>query len=592
MRIAFISTINQQNTNNSSGILNYITKNLETLHTVEWVANDIIFEIKEFHLHHNKNRTFQPEEYAQLFGKLLSERLDTTKYDVIISSEYYSIAYLNVDIPIIYIGDTTFDPYKACDRIEYGKIYTIVVDIKKRAINNSEIIIYSSEWAKNNAIKHYGANPDKVKVIEFGANIDKIPSHDEIIGDLSETCQLLFVGKNEYRKGIDKTYDTYQHLKSTGFKCHLTIIGCTLPVEIDVLNEDITIIPYIDKSIPTDVEILEQILSNTHFFILPTRFECFGIVFSEVSAYGIPSLATNVCGVSQVINNGKNGFIFAKNAKPKDYATKIKSLFHDKDAYSDIRLLTRKEYDNRLNWKNWSEKVNLVLKDCLQAFKTNEESFCIPTYVINLKERQERKEHMIKEFAGRDEFKLNIVEACTHPIGAIGLWQSIVKVIQLAVKNDDDVILLCEDDHYFTEHYSKHLLIQSIMNAHNKGADTLSGGIGGFGTAIPVSKHLYWVDWLWCLQFTIIYKKFFQPILDYKFQVGDTTDGAISKLSTNKLALYPFISRQKEFGYSDVTESNNDQTGLITSHFNRTYLKLSTIDHIYNHYKTLKLIYE
>jgi glycosyltransferase involved in cell wall biosynthesis len=585
MKIAFLSTLDPHNIKNWSGTLYYIFKHLETLHTIEWIENDIMLEINDFHLHHNKNRTFYPEEYAQLFGKLLSERFDTAKYDVIIARDYYSIAYLRVNVPIIYIGDTTFDLYKICLRIEDDKFLSNADDVEKRAINNSNIIIYSSEWAKNNAIGHYGANPEKVKVIEFGANIDKIPLHNEITGNLPETCQLLFIGKDGYRKGIDKTYKTYLYLKSAGFQCHLTIIGCTPPIEIDSYDENITIIPYIDKSVSADVEMLRQILSKTHFFILPTRFECFGIVFCEVAAYGIPSLATNVCGVSQVITDGKNGFLFADNAEPKDYAEKIKSVFEDKVLYSEMRLFTRKEFDGRLNWKTWTEKMNSVLMDCVQVYEADEEPFYIPTYVINLKERPERKEHMIKEFAGRDEFQLNIVEACTHPIGAIGLWQSIVKVIRMAVENDDDVIVLCEDDHYFTENYSKDLLIKCIIDAHNKGADTLSGGIGGFGCAIPVSKNMCWVDWLWCLQFTVIYKKFYQSILDYKFQDGDTTDGAISKLSTNKLAVYPFISRQKDFGYSDVTESNNNQNGLITWHFNRADSILSGIYHIYNHYK-------
>ena len=34
------------------------------------------------------------------------------------------------------------------------------------------------------------------------------------------------------------------------------------------------------------------------------------------------------------------------------------------------------------------------------------EEFCIPVYVMNVKKRTERKEHMIQEFEGKDEFKV------------------------------------------------------------------------------------------------------------------------------------------------------------------------------------------
>lgn len=79
-----------------------------------------------------------------------------------------------------------------------------------------------------------------------------------------------------------------------------------------------------------------------------------------------------------------------------------------------------------------------------------------------------------------------------------------------------------------------------------QGVDILSGGVGGFGYAVPIAKNRYWVDWFWCTQFIVVYKKFFQKILDYEFKDTDTADGVISMLSNNLMTLYPFISKQKK----------------------------------------------
>lgn len=68
--------------------------------------------------------------------------------------------------------------------------------------------------------------------------------------------------------------------------------------------------------------------------------------------------------------------------------------------------------------------------------------FYIPTYVINMKERLDRKKHIIGEFKGRDEFDVTYMDACTHTIGAVGLWNSIVRIIRLALENEDDVIVV------------------------------------------------------------------------------------------------------------------------------------------------------
>lgn len=98
---------------------------------------------------------------------------------------------------------------------------------------------------------------------------------------------------------------------------------------------------------------------------------------------------------------------------------------------------------------------------------TKEESrFFISTYVINLKDRIDRKKHVSTEFEGRDEFDVTFVDACEHSIGAVGLWNSIVKIIQIAVEKDDDVIVICEDDHYFTKNYSKEYLFENILSSH------------------------------------------------------------------------------------------------------------------------------
>ena len=184
-----------------------------------------------------------------------------------------------------------------------------------------------------------------------------------------------------------------------------------------------------------------------------------------------------------------------------------------------------------------------------------------------MKERVERKQHIIKEFDNKEEFELNLGEASVHPIGAVGLWNSMIKIIKMAKEKGDDIIVICEDDHYFTENYSPKLLFKEVTEAYIQGAEVLSGGIGGFGQAIPAGYHRYKVDWFWCTQFIVVYNRFFDKMLDYSFQDTDTADGVISKLATNKMVIYPFISEQKDFGYSDVTQSNMEQQGKIREHF-------------------------
>ena len=65
---------------------------------------------------------------------------------------------------------------------------------------------------------------------------------------------------------------------------------------------------------------------------------------------------------------------------------------------------------------------------------------------------------------------VNWVEACEHTNGAVGLWNSIRKIVQEAKQQEYEFILICEDDHFFTEHYTPEYLFSNIFHARQQGA--------------------------------------------------------------------------------------------------------------------------
>src|SRR5579859_2973117 len=169
----------------------------------------------------------------------------------------------------------------------------------------------------------------------------------------------------------------------------------------------------------------------------------------------------------------------------------------------------------------------------------------ISTYVINLSKRTERKENILKEFAGRKEFKVHIVTAIEHATGAIGLWNTIKYILQNMVEDRDDFILICEDDHQFTGNYSEEILFGCIAEARERGADILCGGVSWFEDCLQVTERLFSVQKFSGLQFTIVFKKFFSVITGAGFNAGDVADYKISALSKNKFVIHPYISVQK-----------------------------------------------
>lgn len=201
----------------------------------------------------------------------------------------------------------------------------------------------------------------------------------------------------------------------------------------------------------------------------------------------------------------------------------------------------------------------------------------VPTYVINLPERVERLKHIKRQFLDKPEFDVTIVDACKNKIGALGLWKSIRKVIQMAIANEDDVIVIVEDDHCFTRHYSKEYFLRNLLEAHYQNVDYLSGGASSFNHAIQVAPNRFWVHPCLSTQFIVVYKKFFVKILNEPFDKNIVADRKLSEMTSNKMTFFPFISVQKDFGYSDVTPIHNEIPNLVSNMFSNTQKRLRNI---------------
>lgn len=194
----------------------------------------------------------------------------------------------------------------------------------------------------------------------------------------------------------------------------------------------------------------------------------------------------------------------------------------------------------------------------------------IPTYVINLRDRPDRLAHIKNVFHGRNEFEVNIFPAIKDKIGAVGLWKSIVDIVRIAKVNNDDVIIICEDDHTFTESYKWEILFEKIIDASDRDLHLLIGGIGGYGEAVSAPHDNFFLTWFYSTQFLVVFNSFFDQIINASFQDSDVADGKLSVLTNRREVIFPFISFQTDFGYSDVTSSNETIfEGKVSTLFSR-----------------------
>ena len=125
--------------------------------------------------------------------------------------------------------------------------------------------------------------------------------------------------------------------------------------ELDVKNR-LTVIPGLP---PDSIELL-QALKTAYCFILPSRHEPFGIVALEALDAELPLIASNVGGLKDFLENGKNALLFEDN--------NIQSLC---DAYAELPAMREKLIANGIttaqayNWKTLTEKLTTIYQELL-----------------------------------------------------------------------------------------------------------------------------------------------------------------------------------------------------------------------------------
>lgn len=265
------------------------------------------------------------------------------------------VASLGTDIPLVYLSDATvrlmLGYYPEFTGLSERTI-RLAEDFERRAIARADLVVYPTRWAATSAVEDYGAEPGKILIAPLGANIEDTGPAEPPADDV---CRLLFVGTDWKRKGGDIALNVLRELEGQGVPARLTVVGSTPPGGVDAPGAEF--VGYLDKNRPEDRERLAALYRQAHFFLLPTRNECYGIVFCEAVAYGLPSLATRTGGVPDVIAEGESGFTFPPEDDGRGYAARIVELWADRDRYRALRASSRRVYEERLNWDAWSAAV-------------------------------------------------------------------------------------------------------------------------------------------------------------------------------------------------------------------------------------------
>ncbi len=171
--------------------------------------------------------------------------------------------------------------------------------VEWQGLKEADKIITNSNYSKENIIKHYKINPDKIDVVHWGIDEAPLKQHD-----VKKDKTVLFLGRVTLQKGPDYFIQVAKKVLDYEPSTRFIIAGDgdMLPKIIDRTAE----LGITDKVIFTGAlagEDVNKAFQTADLYVMPSVSEPFGLVALESLKNGTPILISKTSGVSEVIKH-------------------------------------------------------------------------------------------------------------------------------------------------------------------------------------------------------------------------------------------------------------------------------------------------
>lgn len=157
------------------------------------------------------------------------------------------------------------------------------------------------------------SKPIRIMIMPNGIDISRfqvdsrMDVHQEI--DINYK-KIIYVGTLRPVKNVSVLIQAFALVRERIPSSRLTIVGDGIEKSrLESLVRDLKIQDFVTFQGRVENEELPKYLRKADVFVLPSKFEGFGIVVIEAMASGLPVVVTKVGGLSEIIEDGENGFL-------------------------------------------------------------------------------------------------------------------------------------------------------------------------------------------------------------------------------------------------------------------------------------------
>jgi starch synthase len=173
-----------------------------------------------------------------------------------------------------------------------------------------DLIFVTGSFLKRSFVDVFGVDPSRVVVVGGGPNITGGTEID--YSKTYDTGEILFVGIDFERKGGAQLLSAFSRVVQRFPTARLHIVGprhVSIPVDI---RDKIIFHGYVSRQTSEGAALFRDLYHRCSVFVLPSRYEPFGISSLEAMLRQIPVVVTRGWGWLDTVKDGVNGFLVGR----------------------------------------------------------------------------------------------------------------------------------------------------------------------------------------------------------------------------------------------------------------------------------------
>jgi glycogen synthase len=265
----------------------------------------------------------------------------------------------------------SLEPLRPWKEEQLGRSYWLSTWAEKLALENADRIVAVSKGSRQDILKHFNVEPERVKVIHNGIDLD-LYRHIEVDGTRKsfelDGPYILFVGRVSRQKGMTHLIDAMKYV-DPGVKCVL----CSSAPDTKELEEEIAARVAAEPRVLWINYLLREeqyveLYSHAAVFCCPSVYEPFGIINLEAMSCGTPVVASAVGGILETVVDGETGLLVPP-ADPRALAEAINKLLRDPEMARQFGRNGRRRVEQYFSWTSIAHKTEAMYLEMIEDWK-------------------------------------------------------------------------------------------------------------------------------------------------------------------------------------------------------------------------------